>query len=157
MLKATRVIYNKYQHKLISKYFNINLFFLLLKFCEVFLWHPIWWREHKTKLYFKEIIIELRRLAHFWLKSLPQLEQSNLWKEVVRSDALNSFIFVFRTYNLNEILWRNMNCHTESVSTGHSAYCCPVNRVCSWKKTQIEKKNIASANILLSGNIQYMR
>ena len=45
------------------------------------------------------------------------------WKEVDRSDALNSFISIY-LYNVDAILQRNMNCHTESIFTGHFIYRC---------------------------------
>ena len=43
------------------------------------------------------------------------------WEEVGRSDALMPQ-FIFPTYNLNEIFWRNMNYHRESIFTGQSDY-----------------------------------
>ena len=52
--------------------------------------------------------------------------EAALWKEFDKRDASNSFIsihlFFGHTYNLNKILLKNVNCHTESISTGHSVY-----------------------------------
>ena len=56
------------------------------------------------------------------------------WKEVDRSDAFELFhihIFVFQIYKLNMIIWRNMNCHTESIFTGHFVHWCL--KVCAGK------------------------